>query len=200
MVEYFGIYNCSKLLQWHITRAGMVRLLVDKNISVEAKQLIVAHIISAIHILFETQIQRLCKRAPMFEIRIGDNDVRQWIQNQDVHEFRYCTQERQLPRGLSKTFIGIQYSGVINGINFKIPMIMQKAIACRFPECKEKMCNFSCGGCGFRYCGPEHQLEDWPQHQDKCDNHFFELVNVFKTAIVDNPIKGLRGTDLTSPK
>lgn len=184
----FAINNCTKFLQWHVDRGGMTRLFVDKSMSMEVKRKIVANLLAAVHVLFRTQLIRLTRRLTSaaksfgFLVPVGDSLVKEWIRDRDVDEFTItpmAAAARKMRTTKENTPVGMCYVGAICGVSFKLEVSIVNDTRCMSPGCAREDCAVSCGGCGGRYCGPEHQQAHWSAHEYPCNDQFNELVIAF---------------------
>lgn len=188
--------NCSTFFQWHVDREAMASLLVKrKGVSNEE---IVARLVAVVHVYFASQVQWLKNnivkaknKKTTFTIALSNFNVKDWISKQDGHGCFIMNIGTASPPPVDDTpidrdrvFILMRYEGTIGGVSFSIPMAVSiDNISCNMPDCKEDKCSASCGGCGIRYCGPDHQKKHWPEHALVCKSKFHDLTSVFLSCI-----------------
>ncbi len=196
----FAIKNASQRLQWHVDRAGMTNLLVNKSMLLADKQRVVANLVAAVCVLMQSQVKSLIGdmlisdyNNKVIAVTLDDEDVREWIRDGDCSVFDVCLapkkwvvlsrkQQQQQPK-LGR--IAMSLKGTISGVSFTIQIVLSTDTSCIVPGCTERDCVSSCNGCGVRYCGLDHQKQDWPTHQQACDKWFSDLVDSF-VGIIGN--------------
>ncbi len=194
------IKDCSKLLQWHVSRLGMTNLFVKKNMTLDSKYRVVASLVAAVHVLFKTKMQLVLNSVFQSDndglnvciITLTDADVRAWIQDHDAHTFNVSIKQRKRKKNKNNVLrtIGLSYVGVIAGIPFNIELhVSTTDMQCTRTACSANMCAYSCNGCGARYCGPDHQREHWHVHESECEHSFWELATPFWDMIQNPKVK-----------